>query len=80
MTATLLTGREAAGPEDRAAGATMRSDRRFLWFWLVVASTLSVGGNVGHAWLTVLPAARHPRCLSCQAAAGMRCAQALCSS
>jgi hypothetical protein len=35
----------------------MRSDRRFLWFWLVVASTLSVGGNVGHAWITVLPVA-----------------------
>jgi len=35
----------------------MRSDRRFLWFWLVIASTLSVGGNVGHAWLSVLPAA-----------------------
>lgn len=31
----------------------MRADRRFLWFWLTVATTLSVGGNVGHAWLTV---------------------------
>ena len=31
----------------------MRADRRFLWFWLSVATTLSVGGNVGHAWLTV---------------------------
>jgi hypothetical protein len=35
----------------------MRADRRFLWFWLTIASTLSVGGNVGHAWLTVLPGA-----------------------
>jgi hypothetical protein len=36
-----------------AAWSTMRADRRFLWFWLGVATTLSVGGNVGHAWLTV---------------------------
>ncbi|SBS76627.1 conserved membrane hypothetical protein [uncultured Mycobacterium sp.] len=40
-----------------AAWSTMRADRRFLWFWLTVATTLSVGGNVGHAWLTVEAAA-----------------------
>jgi hypothetical protein len=28
-----------------------------LWCWLTVATTLSVGGNVGHAWLTVVAAA-----------------------
>ncbi len=41
------SGREAA------AWSTMRADRRFLWLWLVIATALSVGGNVGHAWLTV---------------------------
>lgn len=30
---------------------TMRADRRFLWLWLTVATSLSVAGNVGHAWL-----------------------------
>lgn len=40
-----------------AAWSTMRADRRFLWFWLSVATTLSVGGNVGHAWLTVVSSA-----------------------
>lgn len=38
---------------DTAAWSTMRADRRFLWLWLTVATTLSVAGNVGHAWLTV---------------------------
>lgn len=42
-----------------AAWSTMRADRLFLWFWLTIATTLSVGGNVGHAWLTVeTPATR----------------------
>ena len=36
---------------DTAAWSTMRADRRFLWFWLSVATALSVAGNVGHAWL-----------------------------
>jgi hypothetical protein len=40
-----------------AAWSTMRADRRFLWFWLSAATTLSVGGNVGHAWLTVVSGA-----------------------
>jgi hypothetical protein len=57
MTATPLTGRDAASPEARAAWSTMRADRCFLWLWLTIASSLSVGGNVGHAWLTVLPGA-----------------------
>jgi hypothetical protein len=30
---------------------TMKHDRRFLWLWLVIATSLSVAGNVGHAWL-----------------------------
>ena len=30
---------------------TMKHDRRFLWLWLTVATSLSVAGNVGHAWL-----------------------------
>jgi hypothetical protein len=45
-------------PADAAAAwSTMKADRRFLWFWLSVATTLSVGGNVGHAWLTVVSGA-----------------------
>lgn len=36
-----------------AANLTMRADRRFLWLWLTIATSLSVAGNVGHAWLTV---------------------------
>lgn len=44
-----------AAAEVQAALSTMRSDRRFLWLWLTVATTLSVAGNVGHAWLTVPP-------------------------
>lgn len=52
MSASLRTMPEA--PADAAATwSTMRADRRFLWFWLSVATALSVGGNVGHAWLTV---------------------------
>jgi hypothetical protein len=31
----------------------MCADRRFLWLWLSVATSLSVAGNVGHAWVTV---------------------------
>ena len=30
---------------------TMKHDRRFLWLWLTIATSLSVAGNVGHAWL-----------------------------
>lgn len=52
MTATSPFGRQPAA-EAEAAWSTMRADRRFLWFWLGVATTLSVSGNVGHAWLTV---------------------------
>jgi len=39
--------------DTHAAWSTMRADRHFLWFWLCVATLLSVAGNVGHAWLTV---------------------------
>ena len=39
--------------EELAAWSTMRTDRRFLWFWLSVATALSVAGNVGHAWLAL---------------------------
>jgi hypothetical protein len=39
--------------DTQAGWSTMRADRRFLWFWLCVATLLSVAGNVGHAWLTV---------------------------
>lgn len=56
MTVTSENSRRSAA-EDEAAWSTMRADRRFLWFWLTVATTLSVGGNVGHAWLTVLSGA-----------------------
>ncbi|PBA42238.1 hypothetical protein CKJ63_07260 [Mycobacterium avium] len=52
MTATATSGHQAAA-EAKAAWSTMRADRRFLWFWLSVATLLSVAGNVGHAWLTV---------------------------
>jgi hypothetical protein len=38
-----------------AAAAQMRHDRRFLWFWLFVATAFSVGGNVGHAALSTPP-------------------------
>lgn len=41
-------------PPTAAAWSTMRTDRRFLWFWLGTATSLSVAGNVGHAWLTVV--------------------------
>ena len=49
--------RSDTAAESTAAWSTMRADRRFLWFWLGVATTLSVGGNVGHAWLTVVSGA-----------------------
>jgi hypothetical protein len=53
MPATPRTTPDA--PTDAAAAwSTMRADRRFLWFWLSAATALSVGGNVGHAWLTVV--------------------------
>lgn len=52
MTATVTSGHQAAA-EAKAAWSTMRADRRFLWFWLSVATLLSVAGNVGHAWLAV---------------------------
>ena len=55
MAATSNSDRGSA--EVAAAWSTMRADRRFLWFWLSVATTLSVGGNVGHAWLTVVSGA-----------------------
>jgi hypothetical protein len=55
MSATPPRTRDTAtATEAAAAWSTMRADRRFLWFWLSVATTLSVGGNVGHAWLTVV--------------------------
>lgn len=57
MAATPTTGCQPAA-EEKAAWSTMRADRRFLWFWLGVATALSVGGNVGHAWLTVAPGPR----------------------
>ena len=38
-----------------AANLTMRADRRFLWLWLTIATSLSVAGNVGHAWLVADP-------------------------
>ncbi|SID68546.1 Protein of uncharacterised function (DUF2637) [Mycobacteroides abscessus subsp. abscessus] len=47
---TYTTRREA---EAQATSTTLRSDRRFLWLWLTVATMLSVCGNIGHAWLTV---------------------------
>lgn len=50
-----LTRREIEAAEHQATTATLRSDRRFLWCWLTVATMLSVAGNVGHAWLTVPP-------------------------
>ncbi|WP_048468591.1 hypothetical protein [Mycolicibacterium chlorophenolicum] len=52
MTATSMSGHRAAA-EAKAAWSTMRADRRFLWFWLSIATFLSVAGNVGHAWLEV---------------------------
>lgn len=52
MTATPTSGHQAAA-EAEAAWSTIRADRKFLWFWLSVATFLSVAGNVGHAWLTV---------------------------
>lgn len=55
MTASTQPAAPERAAEVKAAWSTMRSDRRFLWFWLSVATALSVGGNVGHAWLTVLP-------------------------
>lgn len=51
--AAVSTGTRQSAAEARAAWSTMRADRRFLWCWLGVATALSVGGNVGHAWLTV---------------------------
>ncbi|UJW66739.1 hypothetical protein [Mycobacteroides chelonae] len=52
---TYVTKREIEAAEHQATVSTLRSDRRFLWFWLTVATMLSVCGNIGHAWLTVPP-------------------------
>jgi hypothetical protein len=52
MAATPTSGHQAAA-EAEAVRSTIRADRKFLWFWLSVATLLSVAGNVGHAWLTV---------------------------
>lgn len=54
MTASTQTAAPERAAEARAAWSTMRADRRFLWFWLSVATGLSVGGNGGHAQLTVV--------------------------
>jgi hypothetical protein len=43
---------KAARIEQSAAWSVMRADRRFLWLWLTVATSMSLGANVGHAWLT----------------------------
>ncbi|SIH80406.1 Protein of uncharacterised function (DUF2637) [Mycobacteroides abscessus subsp. abscessus] len=48
-----LTRREIEAAEHQATVSTLRSDRRFLWLWLTVATMLSVCGNIGHAALTV---------------------------
>ncbi|MCB0927086.1 MAG: hypothetical protein KDB70_04005 [Mycobacterium sp.] len=45
------TDRAEAAAEAAAARITTRADRRFLWLWLIVATALSVAGNVGHAAL-----------------------------
>ncbi|RIS83890.1 hypothetical protein [Mycobacteroides abscessus] len=50
-----LTRREAEEAEAQAVSSTLKSDRRFLWAWLTIATALSVCGNVGHAALTVPP-------------------------
>ncbi|PVA22678.1 hypothetical protein [Mycobacteroides abscessus] len=50
-----LTRREAEAVEAQAASTTLKSDRRFLWTWLSIATMLSVAGNVGHAALAVPP-------------------------
>ncbi|WP_074362068.1 flagellar biosynthesis protein FlhF [Mycobacteroides abscessus] len=50
---SILTRREVEAAEHQATVSTLRADRRFLWFWLTVATMLSVCGNIGHAWLTV---------------------------
>ncbi|WP_431240921.1 hypothetical protein ACQ86B_28780 (plasmid) [Mycolicibacterium aichiense] len=55
MTAT--PSRPDTAEETKAARSTLRADRRFLWFWLVIATTLSVAGNIGHAWLTAVAGA-----------------------
>jgi hypothetical protein len=47
-----MTKSKAQRIEQTAAWAVMRADRRFLWFWLAVASSMSLGANIGHAWLT----------------------------
>jgi hypothetical protein len=49
------TGTHIVDAPTRAAWSTMRADRRFLWLWLTVSTSLSVGGNIGHAWITVAP-------------------------
>lgn len=50
-----VTRREAEAADALATTATLKADRRFLWFWLTVSTLLSVCGNVGHAALTVPP-------------------------
>ncbi|EIV24810.1 hypothetical protein [Mycobacteroides abscessus] len=52
---SILTLREAEAAEAQAVSSTLKSDRRFLWLWLTIATALSVCGNIGHAWLTVPP-------------------------
>ncbi|MBN7311793.1 hypothetical protein [Mycobacteroides abscessus] len=50
-----LTRREIEAAEHQAVSSTLKSDRRFLWFWLTISTFLSVAGNIGHAALTVPP-------------------------
>lgn len=52
---SILTRREIEAAEAQATSTTLRSDRRFLWLWLTIATMLSVCGNIGHAALTVPP-------------------------
>ncbi|WP_100522376.1 hypothetical protein [Mycobacteroides abscessus] len=52
---SILTRREAEAVEAQAVSSTLKSDRRFLWLWLTIATALSVCGNIGHAAITVPP-------------------------
>ena len=49
---TTRSPRREALAEHSAAWTVMKADRRFLWLWLSGATALSVGFNVGHAWLS----------------------------
>ena len=43
------------------AEVTQRNHRRavrFFWTWLILATSVSLAGNVAHAWLTAAPATR----------------------